>query len=418
MIRQTDIEKNQAIKETYLATLERRKGQECKVFKVKIQENKLNAMQCNFLKMVFVEAKWMYNATLALSKQGEDVFKMKYTDFSEVTHLDKDRNPIVSTLTYITSQMRQDVLTGIWTSIRALAKSKAEGNKVGELGFISDYTSINLKQYGTTYKIVDRNKIKIQGCKKPFKVNGLKQLRSLGQYELANAKLLNTPDGYYIAITTFVPRTEKTPVGLMGVDFGCQTSLTCSDGTKYNCTVEETDRIKRLKRKASRQVKGSKNSRKTWGKIGKLNAKLSRKRDDAANKVAHELYDYTVVMQDEQLRAWSHRHGKKIQYGILGRVKARFARREDTVVLSKWCPTTKLCTCCGERVDIKLNERTFVCPHCGATMDRDVHAAQNMLWFYEKNIGVGRTDFKPAELWEEVIDRFPELKQEAAKSLV
>jgi hypothetical protein len=36
----------------------------------------------------------------------------------------------------------------------------------------------------------------------------------------------------------------------------------------------------------------------------------------------------------------------------------------------------------------------------------------------ENNIGVGRTDFKPAELWEEVIDRFPELKQEAAKSLV
>ena len=65
--------------------------------------------------------------------------------------------------------------------------------------------------------------------------------------------------------------------------------------------------------------------------------------------------------------------------------------REDTIVLSKWCPTTKLCTECGMRVNMKLSDRTFVCPQCGHTHDRDVHAAENMLWFAENNIGVGRT---------------------------
>lgn len=30
-------------------------------------------------------------------------------------------------------------------------------------------------------------------------------------------------------------------------------------------------------------------------------------------------------------------------------------------------------------------------PHCGKEHDRDVHAAENMLWFAKNKIGVGRT---------------------------
>ena len=31
-------------------------------------------------------------------------------------------------------------------------------------------------------------------------------------------------------------------------------------------------------------------------------------------------------------------------------------------------------------------------------MDRDVHAAQNMVWFYENNVGVERTKIKRVEM--------------------
>lgn len=30
--------------------------------------------------------------------------------------------------------------------------------------------------------------------------------------------------------------------------------------------------------------------------------------------------------------------------------------------------------------------------------DRDVHAAKNMVWFYENNVGVGHTNFKRVEM--------------------
>ncbi len=59
---------------------------------------------------------------------------------------------------------------------------------------------------------------------------------------------------------------------------------------------------------------------------------------------------------------------------------------------------TKLCTKCGTYNDsLKLSDRVFVCPNCGDTEDRDVHAAQNMVWLYD-NLGVGRTEVKRVEL--------------------
>ncbi|MCD8208375.1 MAG: hypothetical protein LUD72_10595, partial [Bacteroidales bacterium] len=105
-MRAPDAEKNAKIKETYAATLRRRKSQTCKVFTVKIQRNKLNKAQAETLKMMFVEAKWLYNHILSLSKEGTNVFSLKYADIPEVRHYDKDRNEIVSKVQWLSSQER------------------------------------------------------------------------------------------------------------------------------------------------------------------------------------------------------------------------------------------------------------------------------------------------------------------------
>lgn len=417
MTDQERIEKNLRIKEAVGATRAKRLSQECRVFKVKIQKNKLNKAQEEFLKMSFVEAKWLYNHILSLSKDGADVFKMKYNDITEVTHYNKDGEEVKSELTHLSSQARQEVLAGVCQNIRNLTRSKSLGNNVGGLRFVSDYRSINLKQANVSYRITDKSHIKILGCKKSFKVNGLKQIHSLGSYEIANAKLINDVDGYFIAITVYTDKTDKRqPAREIGIDFGCQTSLTLSDETKINCTVEETDRIKTLKRKASRQQKRSNNSRKNWERIRRLNKHLSNRREDAANKVCSSLKDCFIVMQDEQIANWSRSgHGRKIQYGFLGRVKQRLVKRDNVVVLGKWVPTTKLCTECGSKAELTQRDRTFVCPHCGCTEDRDVHAAQNMLWLYKNIVGVERTEYKRVD-FEETLERFFVAKHEAANS--
>ena len=82
-------------------------------------------------------------------------------------------------------------------------------------------------------------------------------------------------------------------------------------------------------------------------------------------------------MQDEQISSWKEKHGKKVQHSILGRVKRILMMREDTKVLDKYVPTTKLCRNCGHiHEGLTLWGREYKCPVCGETEDRDVHAAK------------------------------------------
>ena len=91
-------------------------------------------------------------------------------------------------------------------------------------------------------------------------------------------------------------------------------------------------------------------------------------------------------------------HGKTVQHSVLGRVKSKLLLNPNIVVLGKTVPTTKLCTNCGVWHDeIKVWNRTFRC-ECGVEMDRDIHAAKNMVWFYENNVGVERTNVKRVEM--------------------
>ncbi len=80
------------------------------------------------------------------------------------------------------------------------------------------------------------------------------------------------------------------------------------------------------------------------------------------------------------------------------RVKSDLMMRDDVVVLNKAVPSTKFCPHCGKLNSLSLKDRVYHCD-CGAEdMDRDVHAARNMIWFYENNVGVGRTETSAPEI--------------------
>lgn len=402
------LHKNKKIAESFAKTRSKRQTQSCKVITCKIQFNHLNNIQKETLKMMFVEAKWLYNHIINISK-NINIFDLDYTDITNVIHFSKNKEEISSTLIYLSSQMKQSVFDGLKQNVKALSKSKTKGNKVGKLKFISEYNSINLKQKDVSYKIISFNKVKIQGIKKPLRVNGLNQLSK--EYDLANAKLILKSSGYYIAFTCYVNKNinndKSNNKEKLGVDFGCQTSLTLSNGDKINFIIEESEHIKRLKRKLSKSKKGSNNRYKLKKKISKLNEKVVNKKNDFVHKLLFELSKYQIIMQDEQLQSWRRSgHGKKIHKGVLGRIKQGLISFNDTVVLHKHVPTSKFCNRCGNKVKLSQWDRVFKCPVCGYEGDRDIHAAENMIWFYENIIGVGRTEYTLTEFKENVKNYF------------
>lgn len=418
------LEKNQLISERGRETRMRHKSMRCTVVTLKVVMNKLNRLQKEQMYGQFREAKWINNSMIGQSKEGKDIFSFTDKDFITVDHLDKDKNVLTDEIKYLSRREVQSVVSGVKGNIKALAAAKKKGHEVGELRFISEYTSIDLPQYIKSYKIVGRNKIKLDKIAGAVRVRGLNQLENIEErYEIANAKVINRPDGFYIAITLFIEPSEndvnKNTKPLIGLDMGCETSLTFSNGDKINLEVRETERLKKLQRSLARCKKGSNNRMDIRRKLRAEYQHMSNKKDDLAKKVLHKLNDYRVVMQDEQLSGWQETgHGKKIAHGVLGRVKAGLEARSDTYVLSKWIPTTRMCTECGCKVSMSVSDREFVCPECGCCEDRDVHAAKNMLWFFSKRetLCVERTEYNREEFEEGIRDMFVVTSHETTKS--
>lgn len=376
--------KNATISESLRKTREKRLSQDCRIFTIKVDMASLKAAQTEALKMQFVEAKWIVNEALA----SEDLFK--YVAGKTVIRKDKDLNNVETEIKFLGSQMKQSVVDELKSNIKTLSTLKKRGKKIGKLKFRKQITSINLKQFGSTYKVSGKRKIKIQNVPGEIRVNGLNQILSNKgklKFELANAKLLNTPLGYFVAITCYSKKKERECSGEIGIDFGISTAITLSDGRKFDAFVQETDRLKKLQRKFSKQQKGSKRRFNTLRLIKREYQKLSNKKNDVANKIVAEILKFKdIYMQDENLTGWKKLFGKKVQHSVLGRVKAKL-KPKARYVLSRWEPTTKLCIECGQLHKITLADRIFICD-CGIEPeDRDIHAAKNMIALSKIKIG-------------------------------
>ena len=342
--------------------------------------------------MLFVEAKWVYNDIINHLQDNE---LSSWNDKKTSVRVKlKDGSFVENPLIYFKSAMMQGMKSLVGDSLNSLAEKKKKGYKVGKLKFKSSFNSIPLKQFGNTHRIKSLSKVGITGISGNFRVHGLEQFADNPNAEIANAKLIKKPDGYYIHWTVYIDK-NKLPVihkndEVIGIDFGCGTSFTFSDGHKEDFKLKEPECLKKLQRSLARKKRyetGKKHSnqyKSVQKKLDRAYQHLANIKNDKANKLCHRLQTYKqVVIQYENLRGWSKGgHGKAVQHSILGRVKKKLKTTDNVHVLSRFAPTTKLCFHCGElHNEIKLWDRVFRCD-CGVCCDRDIHAAQCMVWMY------------------------------------
>ena len=354
---------------------------------MKIDVSHLNEAQKTHLKMLFVEAKWLYSDVLTFTQEHD--IKDYDTSIRTVHGLDKNKQPVTHELEYLGSQMKQSVIQGIKHSLKGLAALKKHNHTVGSLRYKSDYESINLQQHYTTYRFYDENHIGLQGFRERIRIRGANLFWNIPGLEFANVKLLNLPNGYYLAITTYknkVCETKKNKPEI-GIDMGIKTTITISDGRKYKVLIEESERIKKCQRLIARRKKGSSNRYKARKLLHRAYQKLTSRKKDAANKIVHELLEHEhVYMQDENISGW-HKglFGRTVQHSVLGLVKSKLIHNERVIILSSREPTTKYCPNCGNlKKDITLTDRVYECS-CEYREDRDVHAARNMILLSKKS---------------------------------
>ena len=403
--------KNKRISESIKATREKRKTQRAMVFIMKINKGKLTHQQRKLLNRVFLEAKWLRNDIIG----SDDVFKYNPAIRKVkviIPEPAKQRNPKLHDRTEhliaLGSQVKQGVLKQVKDDIRGLHAVRVKGGKVGSLKFTSEVNSINLPQYGVTWRVKgNSNRIKIQGIPGYLYVKNLQHelFNTQYDYNLANARLLRRSDGYYIAITAYlsnedykdrkdkhdakVMRKEPASDTYIGVDAGLQHQFIMSTNGEPVYKDAYRGESKRSKRARAHQ-RMKKHGSKRYDKCKRVIRQDGERRQAWKRITAHQFVLWllsmfeTICIQDEHFQSWFRVNGCKMSDGILGRVYAELrglAGESSPRVLmcDEWQPTTQYCAFCGHCTKHKLSERVFHCAYCGFEMDRDTHAALNMI---------------------------------------
>ncbi|WP_067668553.1 RNA-guided endonuclease InsQ/TnpB family protein [Nocardia miyunensis] len=198
--------------------------------------------------------------------------------------------------------------------------------------------------------------------------------------------------GRYFA--SFVVQTEDEPLvqvdSEVGIDLGLTTFAVLSNGKQ----IESPRFLRRVERKLrraqqalSRKQKGSANRTKARVTVARVHARVSDTRRDWAHKHSTAIIreNQAVFVEDlcvkglarTRLAKSVHDAGWGMFTCMLQEKAVRYGRTFHKV--DRFFPSSQLCSACG-RIDgpKPLHICEWSCP-CGATHDRDVNAAQNIL---------------------------------------
>ena len=195
------------------------------------------------------------------------------------------------------------------------------------------------------------------------------------------------------AIPEVIPTLERS----VGIDLGCSVFAKLAIGEsnlsgeighpKYLKSL--LAKIKRYNHILSKKVYKSSNYFKFRKKLAKLHRHIRDARADFLHKVStkltqnHDQFFVENLHVKEMLEA-GHTALRRAIADSGWRKFLDFLKYKAVELgkhfkeLSPYFPSTQLCSCCGRRKKLSLNERVYTCDHCGLSLDRDLNAAINL----------------------------------------
>lgn len=215
--------------------------------------------------------------------------------------------------------------------------------------------------------------------------------------KLKSVTITQEPDGkrYYSILMEYTkPQTSTQSViqNGIGLDYSMSNLYVDSNGASpvfprpYRAMEPK---LSREQKKLSRKKTGSKRYEKQRMKVAKLYARSKHQRKDVLHKLSCTLTDTydLIAIEDLDMSAMKQalRFGKAVSdngWGMFVSMLTYKAERKGKLLVKvdRWFPSSKTCIACEHiHKELKLSDRTYLCPVCGHAMDRDEQAAKNIL---------------------------------------
>lgn len=203
----------------------------------------------------------------------------------------------------------------------------------------------------------------------------------------------DTAGRYFVSLLCDDAVAAKPEVtGQVGIDLGLTHFAVLSTGEKIaapNTFRQHEARLAKLQRRLVKKTKGSKNRAKAKLKVAKAHATIADCRKDFLHKLSTRLINENQVIAVETLAVKNMVKNRSLSKSISDAGWAEFVRQlqykaawsgRQLIGIDRWYPSSKRCNGCGHTVTkLPLNIRTWVCPECKTTHDRDINAARNIL---------------------------------------
>ena len=269
--------------------------------------------------------------------------------------------------------------------------------KFKKKGQRDSYTTNNQKgTVAITNNTVKLPKIGHIPAKFPNKINGL----------IKSATISRTPSGkYYVSllvktIATLLPKTHSN----IGIDLGLTDFIVLSDGTKVanpkflSKLQHKLARAQKILAKrravaelANRKLSDSRNYQKQKFKVAKVYEQITNSRTDFLHKLSFNLIKNHDVIAIEDLNVKgmvkNHKLAKAISDSSWSTFTTMLAYKaqwygKTLVKIDRWYPSSKTCSGCNHlltKAELPLSLRSWDCPSCLQTNDRDINASINIL---------------------------------------
>jgi putative transposase len=175
-----------------------------------------------------------------------------------------------------------------------------------------------------------------------------------------------------------------------GVDLGLKDVIVTSTGHRQPAPKffrQGERKIKKLSRRLSRKIRGSKNRSKARRALARAHLRIGNQRSDFTHKITTNLIRNHEALAFESLNVKGMsktKLSKSIHDTAFGEIKRQAAYKGlwydiPFIPVDQWFPSSKLCSVCVyKNNDLSLSDREWMCPDCKTHHDRDINAARNL----------------------------------------